>query len=387
MKKKIFTTRFFLILLFRASILILIASAFFALSTFRAEAEEADPNSFGSLEAVDADLDGDGDISIGACVQKGRQSFRVFLNSVINYSEIYQPILDVVMRNQCQATDILSILNQRDSLRRQIRNAYFTCQNEKIPSLNKGYYRVEAELYYNRGIVDPWYSVNLPFDMLSIDDGVETPRQELFDEMYQLFVVDREWFSRDEFIGYFRILEAKYSNQKQEYITCDENAWEEVSNKWDEFIETSGGVAEGWDDLENAVGRGVDRVVRQATNLTLADHYASMFQLRLNGIEAQKGLGEIYDELEEYYPGGLSELKQEDLVRIYSDEARNFDLRTIRTELATEFELLYKDNGDDTVSLFMEEMDALINNIIDGNAALEKVEDCADEIDARQCSG
>jgi hypothetical protein len=80
-----------------------------------------------------------------------------FLQSTIwsdSFAEgIVEPWDDVLVRNSCHAYDILGLVQKRDKIRQQLRDALLTCRNEKVPQLKAAYYKTSVEIYYARNIV------------------------------------------------------------------------------------------------------------------------------------------------------------------------------------------------------------------------------------------
>src|SRR3990167_7168103 len=122
----------------------LISSFLFSTTTFAEEISDNDPYA-------------DGKLSLIKCIQKGGLDFWAFWDSVIysdNLSEgVIEPWNDVLELNQCHSSDVLMLAKKQDALRKAIRDAFMTCNTQKIPSLKEKFLRITAEIYYVRHVV------------------------------------------------------------------------------------------------------------------------------------------------------------------------------------------------------------------------------------------
>ncbi len=343
----------------------------------------------------DIDPNVDGDLSAGRCISKGNVDFILFLRSIIwsdgleGYTAIWE---DVLYKNQCQANDIISLINQQDKIERYIRDAFLTCNTQKLPNMKRAYSEINAELYYVRNIVDGSVVVNLPYDVLTYRFGEDgealfTSRNKIYADMKERYV-DSGQFAKTEFDVFFNRLELKYEDKKKSYIFCENSSWSTVSDKWDEFIKTAGGVAPAWEKLEKGVGGRVEKLVESLPDSSFDGFLDGLVQLNINNQDAATGYQEIYDDLSYYSPEfGSSGPTYGLLLGAIESEEFNDTIENMQKIMNSRFEALYKEGSDATVEAMVSELDNLNSAIVDGLPAINKVYSCVETMNNRQCSG
>ncbi len=335
----------------------------------------------------------EGGVSPAKCIAKGNLDFDLFLNSVINFDGIkegLESINDIIARNQCQSFDVLSLINQRDKVRGAIRDAFLTCNTERIPVYEKRYYELTAEIYYARNVVDGAIVLSLPFDILTSrtvedEEALFYPREKLYEEMYSKYVVS-ETMSKQEFEVLFSKLENKYKERKKSYVICEHSSWDGVKDKWEEFIDTWGGTAPAWDRLERAVIDSADRIVTTATETGFADYITGLIQLNLNNLEPQAEFTEILNRLNEVLPSGDA-VTQDMLLKAVTASEKTYSTAEMKEKMKSQFEALYRDGSDASIKIFVLELSSLNNVIEDTFIPIEKVESCTSTMNSRQCPG
>jgi len=330
------------------------------------------------------------DLSLGRCLYKGNTEFSLFINSVIVLDGFVANYLgsfyDVFFKNQCHANDIMSLIRQRDKLRDYIRDAFLTCKTDRIPALKKGFYDINAEIYYVRNIVSSSLALNLPYSSLSTQalydaEGLFTSESKLKQDMRGNYV-DSGIYSPIEFEALFNKLTVKYDKRKLSYVNCETTSWDEVETKWNEFIDTAGGLAPAWKSFSRGVGGRWEKIVEATTDQGFEDYAAGFFGMRVNGLNPGQGFGEILDELYTYNPFPT----KSDALKAVGNARKSYDMNRLQTDLSAEFEILYKETGDTAVEMFVEELELLNISIEDSIPLLEGVEGCARTMDSRQCS-
>lgn len=333
---------------------------------------------------------------IGKCVSKGTIGFVNFLEAS-TFSDgiltgIIEPFNDVLFRNQCQGNDVLGLIKQRDQIRKQIRDSFLTCNEQKVPIMERAFAEVNAEIYYVRHVVDGKVVISLPFDLLSTrmaedEESLYYPREKLYSEMKERYVEEGD-MKANEFELFFRKLESKYKDRKKNYVICQQTSWEQVADKWEEFIGSIGGIASAWKDFSKGVSGSVLKVAETATSTSFKNWVSGVVGVSLNNQELRPGFEEILDNLGQYVPStGVSDgtVTQEQLLDAISAEGQEYDLESIKLEISNTFAAQYKSVSDETVAVFSRELDALNKAILAGLSPLDEIRSCSKTISSRQC--
>ncbi|MFH1284822.1 MAG: hypothetical protein ABIH78_04545 [Candidatus Peregrinibacteria bacterium] len=334
----------------------------------------------------------DGNLSIARCIAKGNTDFILFL-SASSFSDgfiegIFEPWYDVITRNQCQSADVLGLIKQRDKIRRYIRDAFLTCNNQKLPSLEATYYNVSAEIYYVRHVVEGDIVVSLPYNILSTrmmedEESLYYPRDLLYNEMLDRYVNDGS-MTKSAFDDLFRKLEFKYKERKKSYVICENDSWEQVAEKWNEFLNTVGGITPAWKNLEKGVGGRAEKIVEAATDMGIEDYLKGLVQVNLNNMGLKPGFEEISQNIGNYLPN-VDIPTQEALLNAIELSEKEFNTELERQILMSEFEVMYRDISDSSVELITRELDALNQVILNSSDPLSSLLDCVEGINDRQC--
>lgn len=155
-------------------------------------------------------------------VSKRFQNWGNFLQSMIAYEDFTESFKDIFVRNFCHQYDIDILLRKMDKARKQIRNAFYTCKNDKVTQLVATYRTVYVELFYLR-------------NFLNYEGGDVMYNDNVQGDLVQMFVNDKQWYSLDDFLEMSDSFKAKYNADK--YIYCENDVWAELSDKWEEFKE------------------------------------------------------------------------------------------------------------------------------------------------------
>lgn len=346
-------------------------------------------------DLLDASVGDDG-LSIARCISKGNTDFITFLNSII-YSDgidqgVIEPFNDAIFRNQCQAGDVSSLIRQRDKIRSYIREAFLTCDAEKIPKMKSGYNKVNAEIYYVRHIVDSNVLANLPYQFLEEESALDNEslyysRQLLYQEMYSRYVSTGKFSSKDFDILFLK-LEFKYSERRKEYIVCEHSSWDVVSEKWTEFIDSAAGVAPALESLGETVAGRSEKIWEAATDYSYVDFYTAFVQLNINNQTPKAGFEEIVNQLSEYSINtDFQSPSQSTVLSAISGEDFRFRIDTIKTELEARFNMLYRYTRGAGIKAFLSELDSLNLTLENSFGYMDTVLTCVNTMNNRQCPG
>jgi len=351
------------------------------------------PNAQG-LNPEAPDVNVDGNLGLARCVQQGNIDFTAFINAVIASDGLVEGLIepwnDVLRRNQCQTRDVLGLINQRDKIRSSIRDAFLLCKSEDVADLRKAFHKTGMELYYVRHIVDGKVVLSLPYSSLSTrqledEESLYADTEKLNADMRDRFV-DNNLMSESEFNEFFEKLQKKYADRKSSYVQCESSSWDQVSDKWDEFITDIGGTNEAWQNLEDGVKDEAQSIAGAAEGRGLKEYLSGIVGITLNNLEPEAGFEDILKNTEQY---GLSggPVTQDDIFTNVLLEERRYETDSLRNEMAANFQVLYKDTGDESIKLIVDELTRLNQVLTDSVPELDKVLSCTKTINNRQCPG
>lgn len=336
----------------------------------------------------------DGKLSVGKCVKKGNLDFLLFLNTLIYsdgfYEGVVEPWKDVLMRNKCHATDVSGLIKQQDKIRKSIRDAFLTCNTQKLPPLEKAFDKLNAEIYYVRHVIDGKIVLSLPFDILSTrmigdPDSLYTPKSQLYAEMKEKYV--NKTLTIDEFDLLFSKLDFKYQDRKNTYIICENDSWKAVAEKFEEFINTAGGITPAWNEAKKAVGRRAEKIVESVTDGGLEAWYEGRFKLNLNNLPFKEGLSEIGGNMDKYLPNFEGAPSQGAFLEAMAVVDKAYDLDKIREEMASNYYSLYKETSDAGIQSLVEGLTGYNKIILDSFKPLDALLKGTKFMNSKQCPG
>lgn len=340
--------------------------------------------------------------------KKGGLELDTFLQTVIGqngFDQLLQPIWDL-FRNECQVMDIMALEQEIDSVQKEIQQAFLMCDREEIPSLERAYYELDAELYYVRhltklkfgsamgelldtatmGVVDLGDKKNVEFEDPSV----------IYGDMFERYYFDIDVFSSvgpDEFDILFQTIVAKYEPRKEKYRDCDESGWERVKEKFEEFIDNLGGLREGAEAIEESVLEGAEAIQESAEEYkkmgsSFAEGFVkNAFDVKLNGLSPKKGFQEIVDEVKknDFWSSGSNSAEHGAVLKAVSAVAEGYESKVEMAKLEAKYESLYKYNTDSHVREFLRAMDETEFYIVKGIAMLKEVDRCVERMVKKQC--
>ncbi len=336
----------------------------------------------------------DGDnLSLGRCFYKGNIDFVLFLQTLI-YSDgfkegVLEPFRDIFSRNQCHSSDVLNLIKQRDKIREAIRSAFLNCRNDRIPMLKRAYNLVNAEIYYVRHIVDGVISLSLPLDTLNTlrlesEESLYTSDEEMYKKMKEKYL--GSMFSEDELNLLYRNLRTKYSKRKIEYVNCNSGSFKVLAEKFNEFIDNFGGISPAIEDAKMRIGGRAEKIWEAITDPGLADYLSSIINININSMPAKMGASEILSYLSEF--GEFPDYGDQSFSSFFGQldlEDQKFLMETKKAELASSYIFLYRDNLDQSIEKFLDELNEIDQSILNTIDNLDLLFDCTFAINSRQC--
>jgi hypothetical protein len=389
--------RFFLIF----AVLIAVFS-FISQSSFAQEEEDADAvtevESYEDEEEDDSedksDMDpyvGD-DLSVAKCIAKGDIDFGLFLDSIIYndgfYEGVIEPWVDVLMRNKCHVTDVSGLIRQQDKIREYIRDAFLTCNNQKISSLEVAYNKLSMEIYYVRHVVDGSIVLSLPYEflttrMLEDEESLYYPREKLYSEMVDKYV-SKGIISQSDFDLFFSKLEFKYEDRKKTYVICEEDSWDQVAEKWEDFVNSGAGTIPALKSFKKTVGGRAEKIVEAVTDMGLKAYLSGIIQINLNNMDMEAGFTEIADNISDYIPN-VEFPTQSTMLDAIEIADKKYNTAEMREKISSNFEVLYRDTSDSATMLLVQELDAFNQAILDSFTPLDTILECTEVMNDRQC--
>lgn len=352
----------------------------------------------------------DGNLSVLRCAEKGGLDFGAFLDAVI-YNDslkegIVEPWNDILYRNQCQANDVIALVKQQDKVRKAIRDAFLTCNTDKIPRLKKRYYSLTAEIYYVRHVVDGGLVLSLPFAILDtrFTDAVRKSDAKLYEEM-KTHYVSEEVISSSDFDGIFRTVQNKYKQRIPTYInSCQQGNWQDVANKWNEFVSDWGGTKGALEKAGKNISARAAALEKEVETMEVAKflnnensfaaYVGSFFEININGVPPKQALEDISKALSNSLPLGQLPT-QESLLSQISNASDAFDFDKTEKELRSKFSVLYLNSSDEKIAEIVSYLDGRSNKGVDG--AIENIEgsfsqlneilSATESMNLRQCVG
>ena len=335
----------------------------------------------------------DGGISIGKCAAKGGADFNLFLQSIMFsegiYMGVYEQFFDVIERNQCQANDIMSLIQQQNSIRSKIRDAFLSCKSEKVPPLKRAFTEVSADIYYVRNVIDGKIAITLPFEIVDLklesdEKAFDYPVEKLYSEMVENFV-GSDKMTQKEFDIYFLRTQEKYEERKKSYVKCDVDTWKAVVDKWKEFTEDGGGTKSAAKDFKKGVAGRAEKISESATSVSLKSWASGLLTTNINDMEPKAAFEDFMDNIDDYIPN-IESPTSTDIFNVYQEEESKFEEEVFRRRVGSSFEAKYLGVSDSSIKVAVDRLKEFDDTVKSAYPLLEAIEKKSDSINSRQCS-
>lgn len=304
--------------------------------------------------------------------RNGGRDYANFLSSVISYNDFEEYWKDIFVSynaNMCLYQDVDSLLQRIEKIRKQIRQAFYTC-DASAPTLAKTYDELTAELYFLRKYVDA-----------SNGQVLITSDKALADDFITTFVSDRSYFSNADAQALLQKFTAKYKSREQTYLTCADPTWENLIQKWNEFESNVGGfgavtqagesITKQWDGMLNAP-------FERTGNLL-----GGLLDAKINGLDPATAWGEISTELQKNSPSGYTF----DQFQAATSTATAFHDDTLtRTDYLGQYQQAYQQGSANIVNEIVNRLTALEKTITGTFPFIQKTADCTQGIIDRTCN-
>lgn len=146
-----------------------------------------------------------------------------------------QTFKDFFSLGSCQLNDILPLEDELDAIRENFRIAANSCQNTS--EYKKQYHEILMEEYFIRNIQKSGPGAINEVDVEKLETLKEAKLDALQKEMMELFVNEEQRVSEAVFNAYFETWSSQYDDRIANYARCEEGAWAELNETWQDFIE------------------------------------------------------------------------------------------------------------------------------------------------------
>lgn len=349
-----------------------------------------------------------GEVSVLRCAESGGVDFVAFIDSVLwldKFTDLFEPINDVVVRNQCQSLDIAGLIKQQDRIRALMRTAFMTCSGENLDEMKKAYYKLTAEIYFVRNLVKGGIVFSLPLEILNTRVGPNpamTDRNVLYQGMKDRYL--DKVFNERELGDLFLALEAKYENRVEDYVKCSGGTFTNVSKKWNDFkkhfTEDYGGARSALPGIAaevNELGKEVSSMKTaeffSGDRVSFGDYVSSFVELQVNGVSPKKGVAEILTELQKNFPEvGISTLTNYEILNRLVHAEKTFKVDQMEADMRANFDLLYG-SGSESSELFVNQLDGrdddqvvgLLEVLDQSVSALSGIDKGLNDVNLREC--
>lgn len=325
-----------------------------------------------------------GNLRVGKCIKDGGIDFTAFLQAIIwsdSFTDsLVEPWNDVLKRNTCQASDILGLVQQRDKIRKQIRDAFMTCRNEKVPQLKTAYHKTVMEIHFARNVVT---GGALAPQLADLDTLAQEVKSKYIDQYH--------WLTDEEFKVFANELKVRYLDRRNAYKDkCDLTSWKDVWKKMKEFY--NGVLGSG---LVDEVKKEGANIKRKGQKIEQAFGNAGSFKEWAKGIIQANVNNQSPGAFWDQFSGDVNKYNPFTETNFPSTtqgvfEARKFsDLilrqQTLKNEMSARFQLLYGSTSDSKLQSFIDAANGLNKTIVDSFIPLNQINECAKTMNKRQC--
>lgn len=305
---------------------------------------------------------------------RGDRDYQSFMSAIISYDGFVEYWRDILVRyntNICLYEDIESLLNRLTKVRKQIRNAFYSCADEsKVERLKRTYYELETMLFFLRKYVD-------------VRNGNFTLRkdEDVMSDLRDFYVFNKGYFTDEKIAELYETFKRRYGTRIKAYQDCTDSTWQQVIDKWNEFKETAGGVTPALKQAKESAEKRWARLSESAEGMG-EEFLKDIVVTRINGLPPEEGWGQIAAEFEKNMPGGVT---FEELQAAVHQKGQERDYTVLENEYETQYALMYKESSDEITRL-MEDRLIKLNSIIEGAFPYtNQTIHCVKDINDHQC--
>ncbi len=340
-----------------------------------------------------------------------KREFTNFLKNGLDFDgegfvDYWKDLFVIYNTNYCQYTDIDSLLNRIDKARKQIREAFFVCDNSTARRVEQEYYDMSAELYYVRHFVDTPAPTNPNATAAEKAQNV-TLMTDIKDRFMKKFVTDLKYFNEAKGAEEYDKFSQKYATKIDTYKNCKDPNFDGLVQKVKDLGTTIDTVQQMFkkfvDRTKNIISKTKKRIMASPGMLSafnpasVGDFFNKIVSVRVNNenfdttttweqiSQTAKANAPGYYGGKTPVPGSpiTQDMVSEDLNSIRRrDEAKNLDMIYM-----SEYDMKYRLTTGLGLDKLLVNLEDLQKTITDTYAPMDKIKVCTGNIVGKQCGG
>lgn len=305
--------------------------------------------------------------------------FGEFVTSLLSIDNAEEYWKDILERNACQQGDIFALDDEIEALMKRLREEYYDhCSSERIQTFQREIQEKKMEIDFIRKLIPFVESTLYANEVETLEKELPNMILALKQELKKRYVDDKRWVNETQFNALFSEWTERYSHRIDDYLSCPDSAWKEVSERWTKFQEGLKEIVNAFKNINKnadeeaalAEQEESDREAEQANSLVgeKASPFSSIkgfiqkhVGFRINHLEPRKGLEEIIEEAEK--EGDLI-TAQEAFLQFQVEEERHDDLVS-GADLVGRYTLLYREGSGDITQALTDKIETL-SSIVQG---------------------
>ncbi len=305
---------------------------------------------------------------------RGDRDYQTFMSAILSYDGFIEYWKDILVRynyNYCLYQDIDSLYNRINKVRKQIREAFYACEDEtKMNRLKDSYYELETMLFFLRKYID-------------VDNGnfIVKSDAKVIDELRGFYVFNRGYFTEERIMELYDTFKRRYGPRVQVYRECKDQNWQMVIDKWNEFKESAGGIAPALQEAKESAEKRWARL-SESTKDFGSEFIDGIVDFKINSLPAKEGWGQIAQELENNFPSGVT---FEQYTAAIAQENQEYDYDRLQAEYEAQYAILYQQSSDE-ITRYIDIQLKTLDNIIENTFTYQnQTIHCVADINDHQC--
>lgn len=305
---------------------------------------------------------------------RGDRDYQTFMSAIISYDGFIEYWKDILVRynfNYCLYQDIENLYNRLGKVRKQVREAFYSCADETTTRrLRDTYYELETMLFFLRKYVD-------------VDNGnfIVRKDEDVIEDLKGFYVFNSGIFTNEKIMQLYAEFKARYEPRTKIYADCEDASWQLVIDKWNEFKESAGGITPALKQAKESAEKRWARLSESAKGI--GDNFINgPFEVKINGLSAKEGLAQIAKEFEKNMPSGVT---FETLSATVSAREQTYDYDRMQAKYETDYWVLYHDSSDEITRQIDNRLKLLDNIIINAFPFQNQTINCVKDINNHQC--
>lgn len=338
------------------------------------------------------------------------RDFGTFITNGLDFDgegfiDYWRDMLVIYNTNYCQYTDIDSLHNRIDKARKQIREAFYACDNDTADRVTGEYYQMSAELYYLRHFVSTKESPNPKASDKEKDQNVQL-NASIHDMFINMFVKKLKYFNTDQAEIIFIQLKQKYESKLANYKNCSDpnigmlkektvsliNTIETIKMLGKRFVESTQAR---WNAMEKRIAANPG-FLAAPYHTSLGDVFTRFVGVRVNGEAPLESTiwEQISNTAKENAPftyGKTKPLPAAINFSVISNDLSTISARDQQNDMdiqyVSQYDLKYRQVGGSGLDKLKTNLITLQQTIEDTFKPMDQVRVCAAYIIGKQCGG